>query len=435
MNGADVLFTPHATNRAFSLAGRDLVFGTGSLAEIGAHAQARGLRRVLLVADPQVQAVTAVQDSLAAAGIDAETFSAIAVEPTRAAVEAAGQAARDARVDGFISLGGGSTMDTAKIANLLSSHHLPLDEFLPAPFGAARPLPGPLKPHIACPTTFGTAAETTGIATFEWPERHAKVALTSDYLRPSLGLIDSEALAGLPPLAVAANGFDLLSHAIESLTARRFDSYAAFPDPARRPVTQGANPLAELGCIKAIRLIAAHLAAAVAGDGAALAQLSFAGLLAGTVFANSGNHLPHALSYPVSGHPRGWRAEGYPPGHALVPHGIAVGLSAPAAFRHLGAAAPDRFLRAALALGLEDVAEAEAGSRVADALVLLARRTALPNGLSAIGFGDSDIPLLAEGALAQRRLIDNAPIPLSAAHIEEVVRDSLILWQPERRHA
>jgi len=430
-----VLFTPHATNRAFSLAGRDLVFGTGSLAEIGAHAQARGLRRVLLVADPQVRTVAAVQDSLAAAGIDVETFSAIAVEPTRAAVEAAGQAARDARVDGFISLGGGSAMDTAKIANALSSHDLPLDDIMPAPFGAARPLPGPLKPHIACPTTFGTAAETTGIATFEWPERHAKVALTSDHLRPSLGLIDSEALVGLPPLAVAANGFDLLSHAIESLTARRFDSYPAFTDPARRPVTQGANPLAELGCVEAIRLIATHLEAAVAGDAAALAQLSFAGLLAGTVFANSGNHLPHALSYPVSGHPRGWRAEGYPPGHALVPHGIAVGLSAPAAFRRLGTAVPDRFLRAALALGLEDVAEAEAGARVADALVLLARRTSLPNGLSAIGFGDSDISLLAEGALAQRRLIDNAPAPLNAADIEEVVRDSLILWQPERRHA
>lgn len=426
------------SERGFSVAGRNLVFGTGTLAEIGAHAIATGLRRVLLVADPNVVNTPAgetVRRSLAQAGVDVELFTEVAVEPTRAAVENAGHAARAARVDGFVSLGGGSTMDTAKIANLLASHSIALDDVLPAPFGDGTAIPGPLKPHIACPTTFGTAAETTGIATFEWPERHAKVALTSDHLRPALGVIDSEALTTLPPLAVAANGFDLLSHAIESLTARPFDARPAAADPARRPVTQGANPLAELGCVEAIRLVGSHLTAAVDGAPVALARLSFAGLLAGTVFANSGNHLPHALSYPISGHPRGWRAEGYPPGHALVPHGIAVGLAAPAAFRRLGAAAPDRFLRAAVALGLKDVTEADAGPRVATALSDLARRTQLPNGLSAIGFGDADIAILAEGALAQRRLIDNAPAPLSRTDIEEVLRDSLILWQPEPRHA
>lgn len=429
--------------RAFSVAGRALVFGQGSLAETGAHAAALGLRRVLLVIDPNLVNTPAgetAHHALTAAGIQVEVFTDIAVEPTRSAVENAGRIARAAGVDGFVSLGGGSTMDTAKIANLLASHPLVLDDVLPQPYGLGRAVHGPLKPHIACPTTFGTAAETTGIATFEWAERHAKVALTSDHLRPSLGLIDSDALATLPPLAVAANGFDLLSHAIESLTARPFDARPAAADPARRPVTQGANPLAALGCVEAIRILSSHLVAAVEGDAEARARLSFAGLLAGTVFANSGNHLPHALSYPISAHPRGWQAAGYPTGHALVPHGIAVGLGGPAAFRHLGAVAPDRFLQAALALGLSDVAETGAGAAVAAALADLARRTGLPNGLAAIGFGAADLPLLVEGALAQRRLIDNAPVPLTQADIEEVLRDSLILWQPvpcqsERRHA
>lgn len=416
------------TESIFSIESAAIRFGHGALAEIGQEAAALGLRRVLLVSDPQVRRLPAfdtVHAALTAAGIEAVVFDAVAVEPTDTAIHAATQAAIEAAVDGFVSLGGGSAMDTAKGANLLSSHPAPITDYISAPAGLARPVPGPLKPHIACPTTFGTGAETTGILVVDLSEEGVKTGIVSRRIRPTLGVLDPSALATLPGPVIAANGFDVLCHAIESFTARPFNTRPRPATPAQRPLSQGANPYSALSSLEAVRLVAAHLEAAIESrDPAALEQLALAGLLAGVGFGNAGCHLPHAMSYPVAALVRDWRPEGWVTDGPMVPHGIAVAVNAPAALRWAGRALPKRFAPVAATLGAAPDHPAP-GDFVADFLLDLMGRTGVPTNLRALGFEPADLPALAEGAARQRRLTDSAPLAPSIADLEEIYADAL----------
>jgi len=417
---------------AFSVEPSALKFGPGVLRELGADARDLGLKRVALFTDARVRVLApfeAALSSLRATGVEVVVYDEAAVEPSDRSMIAAAAFAAEAAVDGFVSLGGGSVIDTAKVANLLSSHPTDFLDYVNAPLGKGRPVPGPLKPHIACPTTFGTASETTGIAVFDLLDLEVKTGIVSRRLRPTLGVLDPTNLYSLPPLVVAANGFDVLSHAIESYTARPFTARPRPAEPAGRPLSQGANPYGDIACLEAIRIAAAHLEAAVRdpADHPARDRLMFAGLLAGIGFGNSGNHLPHAMSYPVSGQVRDYRAAGWPNADPLVPHGIAVVVNAPAAFRWTAQAAPDRHRRALAALGEAAPAD-EAGDRLAARLTGLMRATGIPNGLSALGYGEDDIPTFAAGAFQQKRLVDNAPGPVTEADLAGLFRAALRYW-------
>jgi len=411
----------------FSIEQSAVRFGPGALAEVGQEAAALGLGRVLLVTDPRVRRQTAfdtVASALGAAGIAVTIFDRIAVEPTDSAMQAAARAAIEADVDGFVSLGGGSTMDTAKAANLLASYPAPLTDYVSAPAGLARPVPGPLKPHIACPTTFGTGSESTGILIVDLTAEGVKTGVVSRRIRPSLAVLDPTTLTSLPAPVMAANGFDVLCHAIESVTARPFSQRPRPASAALRPLSQGANPYSAFAALEAIRLVTANLEPAFrTGDPEALERLMLAGMLAGIGFGNAGCHLPHAMSYPVAALVRDFRPEGWNADHALVPHGIAVAVNAPAALRWSGRVAPERMALVADALGLADTATP--GDAVADALSTLMRRTGLPVGLTELGFARSDLPLLAEGALRQRRLTDNAPQAPTQADFEAMYAEAL----------
>src|SRR6185312_9100739 len=158
----------------------------------------------------------------ALAGLDIAVFDAVSIEPTDASFDDAIRFARDAKPDGYVSLGGGSVMDTAKAANLYASHPAALRAYVNAPVGDAQPVPGPLAPHIACPTTSGTGSEVTGIAIFDWLALHAKTGIASPRLRPTEALVDPRVTQTLPANVVAASGLDVLCHALESYTARPF---------------------------------------------------------------------------------------------------------------------------------------------------------------------------------------------------------------------
>src|SRR4051812_39036140 len=242
---------------AFTVDASRVSFGRGALAEVGDRARALGLRRVMLVTDPRLRALAwfdEVARSLAAAGIEAIVFDAVAIEPTDVSFEDAARFARDARPDGYISLGGGSVIDTCKAANLLATHPAPLATYVNAPLGDARPVPGPLAPHLACPTTSGTGSEVTGIAIFDWLAHHAKTGIASLKLRPTEAIVDPRTTQTLPATVVAASGMDVLCHALESFTARPFTQRAAAATPSARPMSQGANPWSDLGCREAMRL-------------------------------------------------------------------------------------------------------------------------------------------------------------------------------------
>jgi alcohol dehydrogenase class IV len=323
-------------------------------------------------------------------------------------------------------------MDTCKASNLYATYPDDFLAYVNAPIGQAKPVPGPLKPHIACPTTFGTASECTGIAVFDLLEMEVKTGIANARLRPNLGILDPAALATLPRPIVAANGFDVFSHAVESLTARPFSRRPAPADSTKRPLGQGANPYSDLACLEAIRLIGANLIDAVndADNSAAHEPLMFAGMLAGIGFGNAGCHLPHGMSYAVAGLVRDYRAPGWPSNHPMVPHGISVIVNAPAVFRLTGPACPERHLKAAKAMGA-DVNGADpknAGDILADRVIAMMRQTGIPNGLRGVGYSEDDLEALTDRAFPQKRLLDNAPLPVDRDGLKGLFRAALSYW-------
>ena len=419
---------------AFTVDASRVTFGRGALAEAGDRCRALGMRRVAVFTDARLRALPwfdEVAGALATAGLDAAVYDAVAIEPTDGSFEDAARFARDARADGYLSLGGGSVIDTCKAANLLATHPAPLRTYVNAPAGDARPVPGPLAPHVACPTTSGTGSEVTGIAIFDWVALHAKTGIASPRLRPTEAIVDPRTTATLPAAVVAASGMDVLCHALESYTARPYRQRAAPATPTARPMSQGRNPWSDLGCREALRLAQAYLVRAVrdAGDDEAREQIMWAATLAGIAFGNAGVHAPHAMAYAVAGRVRTFWPPGYPDG-PIVPHGMAVAVSAPAVFRAFGRFCPDRHLDAAALLGADTrgASDTDAGELLAAQVIALARAIDLPNGTGGVGYTTADTAELVAGTLPQQRLLANAPCEVDAACLTGLFEAAQQYW-------
>lgn len=405
---------------AFTMDASRVTFGSGALAEVGDRLAARGARRVALFTDARLRELewfADVETSLRNAGLDVAVFDDVEVEPTDISLQRGIDFARDARADGYVSLGGGSVIDTAKIANLIASHPAPLLDYVNAPLGGGVPVPGPLAPHLACPTTSGTGSEVTGIAIFDFLAAHAKTGVASALLRPTEAIVDPRVTATLPANVVAASGLDVLCHAVESYTARPFVARPSSSPATTRPMSQGANPWSDLGCREAMSLIGRYLVRAVndADDTEAREHMMWAATLAGIAFGNAGVHVPHAMAYAVAGRVRNYLPDGYPtpadlPG--LVPHGFAVAVNAPAAFAFLESTSPQRHAEAARLLGSDGALN--------DAMAAIMRDVGAPNGTSGVGYTAADIPDLVASAAPQRRLLDNAPAPVFEDELAEL---------------
>ena len=422
-------------DEAFSVDASSITFGAGVLREAGDHAAALGMKRAALMTDTGLaglEHLAKVKASLERAGIDVAVYDEVRVEPTDESFQAAARFAQEGRFDGFVSLGGGSVMDTTKAANLFATYPADLLTYVNPPIGAGQAPPGPLKPHIACPTTCGTGSECTGIAVFDLLAMKAKTGIVSRQLRPSLALVDPDTTRTLPNTVVAASAFDVLSHALESYTARPYTKRAAPARPSLRPMSQGANPWSDLGCREALRIAGEFIVRGVndAADVEARSQLMWASTLAGIAFGNAGCHAPHGMSYSVSGMVRGFKPEGYPKDEAIVPHGMSVIVNAPSVFRFTSEACPDRHLAGAACLGADvrGATERDAGEVVAGRLIELMRATGIPNGIGGVGYSEDDIPGLTEGSFPQRRLLDNAPREIGKDELNGLYRDALAYW-------
>ena len=425
------------SDAAFTVGMPTFTFGAGCLAEAGEHARELGLERVALFTDATLHDsshVAKVKASLAAAGVGATVYDAVVVEPTTASFQAAARFAADGRFDGYVSVGGGSVMDTCKAANLYASWPAEFMTYVNAPIGGGQKVPGPLKPHIACPTTSGTGSETTGIAIFNLTEINAKTGIISRRMIPTVALIDPNVTATLPRNVVAASGFDCMSHALESLTARAWPRRL---NPARgvnRPVSQGANPFSDGLATEALKGVGRYLVRAIsdAGDTEARTEMMYAAMLAGIAFNAAGCHLPHGLSYAVSGLVKNFHLPGYPSGKTLVPHGMAVVLNNPSVWRYTAPCSPERHVHAAHALGAEaDVRPGdagEAGEALASRVIELMRAAGIPNGLSALGFSSVDVDALAAGAEPQWRVIRNAPKDVSREDLKGLFGAAMRYW-------
>jgi hydroxyacid-oxoacid transhydrogenase len=428
----------------FSVDASSLTFGRGALREVGALAVGLGCRRVAVFTDPRVRALepfAIALEGLQRASVDAVVFDEVVVEPTDASFLAASRFAGDGRFDGYVSIGGGSVIDTCKAAALYATHPADLLTYVNAPVGAGVAVPGPLPPHIACPTTSGTGSELTGIAVCDLVDLGFKTGIASRRLRPTLAVVDPDVTRSLPGGVVAASGFDVLCHALESFTARPFIARARSESPAARPMSQGRNPWSDLGSLEALRLCGRFLERAVrdATDDEAREGMAWAATLAGLAFGNAGVHVPHAMAYAVAGvafqqshrtsrtRAGSFTMSGYDAEHPLVPHGISVVTSAPAAFRFTASACPERHLEAAAALG-DDVSGAQlhdAGAIVGRCLERHMRATSVPVDLAALGYLRSDTPALVDGTIVQRRLLDNAPCAIARPELERIFDDAM----------
>jgi alcohol dehydrogenase class IV len=420
---------------AFSIDASRLVFGRGALAELGEHVRALGARRIALFTDRAVARLPAMETAsraLAAAGLDVIVYDEVQIEPTDGSFQAAAAFAREGRFHAYVSVGGGSVIDTAKAAILYAMYPAEFRAYVNRPIGDGREVPGPLPPHVACPTTTGTGSECTGIAVFDDRARKAKTGIVSARLRPALAVVDPDCAATLPASVVAASGFDVLSHALESYTARPFTARPRPERPCLRPSSQGANPWSDMGCGEALRLAGRYLLRAVRDrdDAEAREGMAWAASLAGIAFGNAGVHIPHAMSYAVSGLVRDFRMPGYPEDEPLVPHGVSVMVNAPAVVRAIADTNPGRHLQAAAWLGA-DVAGAgpgDAGELLAAHLVGMMRSAGVPNGVSGVGYAEEDLPALAAGTIAQTRLLANAPQAVSEEDLRALFRSAFAYW-------
>ena len=410
-----------------------LKFGSGAAREIGHDVAALGARRALLVTDAGVAAAghaAAVADSLSGAGVEVTVYDGARVEPTDESLTAAARFARDAGpFDAVVAVGGGSAIDTAKAVDLLLTNPGDLLDYVNPPVGGGRAPSAPLLPLVAVPTTTGTGSESTTVCVLDVLAQHVKTGISHPRLRPTMAVVDPALTLSQPATVTAAAGLDILSHALESYTARWFGEFDA-KEPEQRVPYCGANPIADVWSERAMGLLAGSFRRAVAdgSDVHAREEMAMAATFAGLGFGNAGVHVPHANAYPIAGRVRDFRPAGYPQDQAIVPHGMAVSLTAPASFRFTFDASPERHLRAARLLDPSSADEPDGPEVLPGVLVRLLRDVGLPNGLAEVGFGAADVDDLVAGSRQQARLHAIAPKQLTDDDLAGVFRDSLDHW-------
>ncbi|XP_027433209.2 hydroxyacid-oxoacid transhydrogenase, mitochondrial isoform X4 [Zalophus californianus] len=450
------------TDYAFEMAVSNIRYGAGVTKEVGMDLKNMGAKNVCLMTDKnlsQLPPVQMVMDSLVKNGINFKVYDNVRVEPTDRSFMEAIEFVKRGAFDAYVAVGGGSTMDTYKAANLYaSSPHSDFLDYVNAPIGKGKPVSVPLKPLIAVPTTSGTGSETTGVAIFDYEHLKVKTGIASRAIKPTLGLIDPMHTLHMPDQVVANSGFDVLCHALESYTALPYHMRSPCPsNPITRPAYQGSNPISDIWAVHALRIVAKYLKRAVRNpdDLEARSNMHLASAFAGIGFGNAGVHLCHGMSYPISGLVKTYKAKDYNVDHPLVPHGLSVVLTSPAVFTFTAQMSPERHLETAEILGREKLKRKrhyallapavgrgyfregadtrtaripDAGPILADTLRKFLFDLDVDDGLAAIGYSRADIPALVKGTLPQERVTKLAPRPQSEEDLSDLFEASMKLY-------
>jgi hydroxyacid-oxoacid transhydrogenase len=419
----------------FTLEATPIKFGPGAAADAGWELARLGVRRALLVTDPGVAATghpDRVRASIEAEGIEVVVYDRAHVEPTLDSLQEAADFAREADVDGFVSVGGGSSIDTAKVADLITTHPAPVMDYVNPPVGEGRKPPSPLRAHLAIPTTSGTGAEATTVAVLDIPELKVKTGISHRYLRPAQGIVDPELVRTLPAEVTSSTGLDVICHAAESYLAKPYDERPRPASPDDRPPYQGANPVADVWSARALEYGGRFLRRAVADpeDLEARGAMMLAATMAGVGFGSAGVHIPHACAYPIAGLKHAYRPPGYPDDHPFVPHGHSVIVTAPAAFRFTYEAAPERHHRVAELLAGESLEMPcpPSPDALPEVLRALMRDVGAPRGIAELGYDERDVPALVDGALKQQRLLVVSPREVTGDDLGHILNASLANW-------
>jgi hydroxyacid-oxoacid transhydrogenase len=424
--------TEYRTETVFTWGAPPLKFGVGALDEIGFDCAQLGLDRVLIVTDEGVAATGIpgrAAESMEQAGLKPTIFSGAHVEPTDESFRAAAEFAGGTDWDGFVAVGGGSSIDTAKAINLLTTNPGDLMDYVNKPVGGGKAPTMPLKPLVAVPTTAGTGAESTAMCILDILSLKVKTGISHPRLRPVLAVVDPLTTLTTPPHVTASCGMDILCHALESYTARHYQAYQR-RRPEQRAVYVGSNPVSDAFIEKALPLLSRSFRRAVltGNDLAARTDMLLAASFAGMGFGNAGVHIPHACGYPIAGRVGGYRPPDYPQAAPMVPHGESVSLTAPAAFRFTFPTDPERHLRAAELLDPRAGQVRDERERLPQAIVALMRDIGMPNGIADVGYATTDIPDLVGGAVKQQRLLAMAPRDVMPADLETIFCNSIRNW-------
>jgi alcohol dehydrogenase class IV len=396
----------------FSSAGH-LVFGCGSVGQLGQLVARRNLRRIFIVTDQVLETaglLARVTGSLAASNIEFTLFNGGQPEPSIEVANLAIDQAQATGCDAVLGLGGGSNMDVAKMVAAVLTHGGQVQDYL-----GPENVPGPLMPIICLPTTAGTGSEVTGSVILSDTEAATKVAALSVFFRPNLAVVDPELTLSCPKKVTADSGIDVLAHAIEAYTAVDWHDLPARLGEGVISPFDGNHPLGDCFAEKAIQLVGEHLSTVVhqpdnlqAREGMALAAT-----LGGMAFATSGVALIHAMEYPV--------------GVALhISHGEGNGLLMPYVMQYNLPTRVDRFAKVAALLG-EDTSKLtveRAAQRSVELVDQLRADIGIPCKLREIGATEEMLPSFAERAFAIKRLMRMNPRDPTEAEILEVFRQA-----------
>lgn len=381
--------------RVFSTTPR-IVMGPGSVKTIGAEVKGRGLSRVLIVTDKGVISsglMKPIEESLKASRIKYSVFDKVEPDPRYEIVADCVEAARQAKAQMLIGVGGGSPMDITKVSAIMLTNKGPIGAY----FGIGL-IPKPGLPTILIPTTAGTGSEVTAIAILSDEGEKLKKGIVSPFLFPSLGILDPELTTGLPPQVTAATGMDALIHAIEAFTSIN------------------ATGITDMFCLRAIELIYKNIRIAYAkGDNIEARTAMMEGAyLAGIAFANAGVTAVHAFAYPIG-------AEFH------IPHGVANTLMLPHVIRYNVLGNLEKFARLAKPFGIptEGLDDLQIVDKVIAAIDRLADDIRVPRHLADFGVKEKDIPVLAEGALKSTRLLVNNPRTLTLEDAKKIFKAAL----------
>ncbi|GAA5854847.1 hypothetical protein JCM8547_004093 [Rhodosporidiobolus lusitaniae] len=407
---------------AFEVAASNLRFGEGVTKEVGMDFANQSARKVGVFTDKTIAKLLPMKmalESLEENGIKYEVFDRTRVEPNEESWQDAIKFAKQHDFSHFLAVGGGSVIDTCKVANLFTVYpDADLYDFINAPIGKGLPIEKTLRPLIAVPTTAGTGSETTGTAIADLPHLSAKTGIANRAMRPLLGIVDPLNTDSCPREVHISSGLDVLFHALESWTAIPYFERTPRPkNPLLRPAYQGRNPISDVFSEWALRQTVQYLprVAKDSGDTQAKTQMLLASTFAGIGFG---------ISYPVSGLNKkkgNYKHSGYEVDHPIVPHGISVALTGPSVFQFTAPSDPDRHRRAAeifesLAVGSQkdhidtsQVSDADIGPLLHDRIARFLVGLDVPRGLTALGYKNGDVEDLVKGTLPQRRVLDLAP--------------------------
>ncbi|MDO6694653.1 iron-containing alcohol dehydrogenase [Aliiglaciecola sp. 3_MG-2023] len=369
---------------------KSIINAPNASSELGLYCQTLNIKNVLLVTDPGIVKLGLHQKMIASlenSAINYVLFSDVEVDPPTEVIENALAFAKNNNIDGVIGLGGGSSLDTAKLIAALTHSKQTLNDV----FGIDK-LENSRLPLIQIPTTAGTGSEVTPISIVTTGEA-MKMGIVSSVLLPDIALLDATLTVKLPPHITAATGIDAMVHAIEAYTSKIKK-----------------NIYSDMLAVQALKLMANNIQTAVhqGEDLTARSNMMLGATLAGQAFANAPVAAVHALAYPLGG-------------HYHIPHGLSNSLVLPHVLKFNMSSAAHLYAELADVIIPEDCANLGSDNEKAQAFIqhleYLIADIGLPNRLASVEVNEDALPMLAKDAMKQERLLINNPRPMNEADI------------------